>query len=111
MARQDPYLPWSGNPRRFYAVAMPNSDAKLGIEGHLVFLQERRVGVKEPGSVLTRAEAEELHAELGRALGAFALAKDLAREIGDCPRAYTGPWPIRGKTLAEVDAIEREEAA
>jgi hypothetical protein len=115
MARPDPYLPWAGNPRRFYAVAMPNGDATLGIEGHLVFLQERRVGVKEPGSVLTRAEAEDLHAELGRALGAFALAKDLAREIaaeiGDRPRAYTGPWPIRGKTLAEVDALECEEAA
>lgn len=108
MARPDPYLPWAGNPRRFYAIAMPNGDKRLGIEGQLVFVQEQRVGLKEPGNILTRAKAEALHAELGRALRAFDLAKEMAIEVAaevgaaERPSAYLGPYPIRGKTLAEV---------
>lgn len=115
MARPDPYLPWPGNPRRFYAVAMPNGDAKLGIEGHLVFVQERREGLKEPGNIFTRAEAEALHAELGRALRAFDLAKELAVEVAievgsaDRPTAYTGPYPIRGATLADVGFMATDD--
>lgn len=108
--RPDPYLPWPGNPRRFYAMAMPNGDRRLGdaIEGPLVFVREQRVGLEEPGNIYTRAEAEQLHAELGRALRAFDLAREMAEavacEVGaaDRPRPYLGPYPIRGKTLAEV---------
>lgn len=108
MARPDPYLPWAGNPRRFYAIAMPNGDKRLGIEGQLVFVQEQRVGLKEPGNILTRAEAEALHLELGCALRAFDLAKELAGSVAtevayaDRPRPYLEPWPIRGPSLAEV---------
>jgi len=112
---QDPYLPWPGNPRRFYAVAMPNGDPRLGIEGQAVFLKEQRVGVKEPGSILTRAEAEQLLAELGAALRAFDLAKELAagfaEEVAYRPRPYAGPWPIRGATLAETGFLDASEAA
>lgn len=112
MARADPYLPWPGNPRRFYAIAMPNGDKRVDarVDGQLVFLKELRVGEKDPGTILTRAEAEALHHELGQALRAFGLAKELAAsvaaEIGaaDRPTAYLGPYPIRGATLAEVDA-------
>lgn len=130
MARPDPYLPWPGNPRRFYAMAMPNGDKRLGIEGQLVFVQERRVGLKELGNVLTRAEAEALHDELGHALRAFDLARDLARDVAaevgaagvptssclaagqqERPSAYLGPYPIRGETLADVGFIDASEAA
>lgn len=114
-ARLDPYLPWPGNPRRFYAIAMPNGDKRAGIEGQLVFVKEQRAGTKEPGSVLTRAEAEQLLRELQRALDTFgvaeALARDVAAPVGDRPRAYTGPWPIRGPSLADVGFLAATEAA
>lgn len=115
--RPDPYLPWPGNPRRFYAMAMPNGDKRIDarIEGPLVFVREQRVGLQEPGNIYTRAEAEQLYAELGRALAAFDLAREIASavaiEVGDRPRAYVGPYPICGKTLAEVDADDCRPAA
>lgn len=115
--RPDPYLPWPGNPRRFYAMAMPNGGKRIDpqIEGPLVFVREQRVGLQEPGNIYTRAEAEQLYDELGRALRAFDLAKEMAREvaceIGARPMPYLGPYPIRGATLAEVDAAEAPAAA
>lgn len=103
---QDPYLPWPGNPRRFYAVAMPNGDSRLKIEGQLVFVKENRVGAREPGSILTRAEAEQLRNELNHALGAFDLAKDLARAV-----ACREPYPFRDhRTLADQPDDEAEAA-
>lgn len=112
MARPDPYLPWPGKPRRFYAIAMPNGDARIDarITGPLVFVKENRVGVKQPGSILTRAEAEQLRDELTRALGTFSLAEELAADA-DRPRPYLGPYPIRGPSLADIDAAQRGEAA
>lgn len=115
--RPDPYLPWPGNPRRFYAMAMPNGDKRIGdsIEGPLVFVREQRVGLEEPGTIYTRAEAEALYDELGRALRAFGLAKSMAQsvacDVADRARPYLGPYPIRGKTLADVDADKGREAA
>lgn len=105
--------PYAGNPRVFRAVAMPNGDAQFRVEGPLVFLCEQRGGCQDRPKFLSRAEAEQLRDELSAALRCFDVAKDLARdvaaEIGDRPRAYTGPYPIRGKTLA--DCPPREEQA
>lgn len=106
---KDPYLPWPGNPRRFYAVAMPNGDARLGIEGQLVYLKEHRVGAKEPGSILTRAEAEQLRDELTIALRTFRVARALAAPDG--PRPYLGPYPVRGTTLADTGFVDETAAA
>ncbi len=78
----DPYLPWPGKPRRFYAVAMPNGDRRVDArgDGELVFLKENRVGTQEPGSYLTRAEAQQLRNELDAALAVFDLAPALIFE-------------------------------
>ena len=111
MSRPDPCYPWEGNPRRFVAVAMPNGDGRFGVLGELVFLSEQRGHCVDRPKYLSRAEAEQLRDELTAALRAFDAAKDLARdvaaEIAERPRAYTGPYPIRGKTLA--DCPPREE--
>ena len=105
---QDHSYPWEGNPRRFVAVAMPNGDARFGVAGQMVFLSEKRGQCVDRPKYLSRDEAAQLRDELTAALRAFDAAKHLARdvavEIADRPRAYTGPYPIRGKTLAEVDA-------
>lgn len=100
-------FPFAGNPRTFRAVAMPNGDARFGVEGQLVFLCEQRGHSTDKVKYLSRAEAEQLHAELGHALAAFSLAKDfaggIAAEIG--ARASTAPYPFRDhRTLAEVSA-------
>ncbi len=110
-ASLDPYLPWPGKPRRFYAVAMPNGDKRVDVrvDGELVFLKELRVGVQEPGCILTRAEAEQLRDELNTALRTFRVARVLASD--DAPRAYLGPYPIRGATLADTGFIDEIEAA
>jgi len=101
--------------RRFRAFARPQGYPDLRLPGGVVEIHERPAHGPQKLRVLGRAEAEQLHAELGAALRAFDLARDIARdvaaEIGDRPRAYTGPDPIRGQTLADVDAIERGEAA
>jgi hypothetical protein len=120
--------PFEGNPRTFRAVAMPNGDARFGVDGSMVFLCEQRRpasgsaavgcdgGVDRP-KYLSLAEAEQLHAELGAALRAFDLAKSFAAGVvtevayADRPRPYLGPWPIRGPSLAEVDALAHGEAA
>lgn len=90
-------------------MAMPNGDRRTDarIAGPLVFLREQRGAHKDPGVILTLAEAQQLHDELGRALRAFDLAREMAAEVaaelGDRPRPYVGPYPIRGQgTLAEV---------
>lgn len=102
--------PFKGNPRVFRAAAMPNGDARYGIEGPLVFLCEQRGHCQDRPKFLSLAEAQQLHAVLGEALGTFAVAATLAADV-DRPRAYTGPWPIRGPSLAEVDALDCGEAA
>lgn len=107
-------FPFAGNPRTFRAVAMPNGDARFGIEGQLVFLCEQRKHCVDRPKYLTRAEAEQLHAELGHALAAFALAKDfagsIAAEVG--ARASTAPYPIHDhRTLAETGFGDEAEAA
>lgn len=114
--------PFAGNPRMFRAVAMPNGDARYGIEGQLVFVCEQRGGCVDRPKFLSRAEAEQLHAALDAALRTFALGAELAADpdrassgsaVGEQERArpYLGPYPIRGKTLAEIDAEARGEAA
>lgn len=116
--------PFAGHPRTFRAVAMPNGDARYGIEGQLVCLCEQRGSGSSSGAVgrsggvdkvryLSRAEAEQLHAELGHALAAFDLAKDLAgsiaAEIG--ARASSAPYPFRDhRTLAECPPREATPA-
>jgi hypothetical protein len=106
MTQRDPSQPHAGNPRRFVAVAMPNGDAQFGVDGPLVFLTEQRGLCQDRPKFLTRAEAEQLRDALSAALQAFDLAKDLAHAVAgvDRPVAYTGPYPIRGKTLAEVES-------
>lgn len=94
--------------RQFITFARPQGYPDLGLSGQLVEVHERPAHGSPKLRVLSRAEAAQLHAELGQALRAFDLARDLAgviaAEIGDRPRAYTGPYPIRGMTLADVDA-------
>jgi hypothetical protein len=106
MAERDPSHPWAGHPRTFRAVAMPNGDARFGVAGPLVFLCEQRGGCVDRPKYLSRAEAEQLRDELNAALAAPDLARqlsqDIAAAIAERPRAYTGPYPIRGATLAEV---------
>lgn len=101
--------PYAGNPRQFVAAAMPNGDALFGVEGPLVFLCEQRGGCQDRPKFLTIAEAEQLRVALDDALRTFARAEAMADL--ERPRAYTGPYPIRGASLAEVDAAERGEAA
>lgn len=108
MSGPDQSHPYAGNPRRFVAVAMPNGDAMFGIEGQLVFLTEQRGQCQDRPKFLTRAEAEQLRDALDAALQSFGMAAAMSeffaeREADDDrPRAYTGPYPIRGSTLAEV---------
>lgn len=93
--------------RRFAAFARPQGYPDLGLPGAVVEIHERPDHGAMKLRVLTRPEAAQLHAELGAALRAFSVGAVLV----DPPRAYTGPYPIRGKTLAEVDGIAQGEAA
>ncbi len=100
--------------RQFSAFARPCGDAAFGIAGPLVEVHERRKHCLEKVRVLTRAEAEQLHAELGAALRAFALAKDFAGGIASetGARASTAPYPFRDhRTLEEVFGSEVVAAA
>lgn len=107
--------PWANAPRRYYANAMPSGDPKNGVPGPIVAVREHTQGAGRGGALRTveikeklysKDEAEQLRDELNRALRAFELAERLARdvayEVAGAPRAYPGPWPIKGKTLAEV---------
>lgn len=103
--------------RNFTAVAMPNGDARFGVAGPLVEIMQREIMPRhriEKVMILTRAEAEQLLGELAAALRAFELAQDLAQAtaaaIAERPRPYTGPYPIRGLTLAEIDSVAAGEA-
>lgn len=96
--------------RTFRAVAMPNGDARAGLEGPMVQIIEYLKVEKRRGvfavRVLTIAEAAQLRDALDAALAAPALARELAAgiatELSERPRAYTGPYHIHGGTLAEV---------
>lgn len=91
--------PWSGNPRQFSAVAMPNGDAQYGIEGQLVMLTEKRRHCVDRQKVFSRDEAEQLVAELQTALRTFDVASELATAIG-----CSAPYPFRDhRTVAEVE--------
>jgi hypothetical protein len=108
MSNIDPAYPYAGNPRRFVSVAMPNGDAMFGIEGQLVFLTEQRGQCQDRPKFLTRAEAEQLRDALDAAIRSFGMAAAMSEHFAerdadpDRPRAYTGPYPIHGMTLAEV---------
>ena len=98
-----------GGERRFSAFARPRGDAALGIDGPVVEVHERAInagrGVRKLQAVrvLSHAEAAQLHYELGEALRAFDLAKQLARDVDSLPRAATDPYPFRDHgTLADV---------
>lgn len=112
MMAQNQSHSWAGNPRVFRAAAMPNGDAQFGIEGPLVFLCEQRGGCVDRPKYLSRAEAEQLRDELTTALRTFGVAKELARDVADHPRAYRGPYPIRDHgTLADQGFCAESEAA
>lgn len=87
--------------RRFAAFARPQGYPDLGLPGAVVEIHERPDHGAMKLRVLTRAEAEQLHAELGQALRVFAVGAELV--ASDRPAAYLGPYPIRGKTLAELE--------
>lgn len=94
--------PWLGQPRAFSAIAMPNGDARYGVEGQLVMLSEHR-GAQPKIKLLSRGETEELVRELQGALRTFDRAERMAS--GDAPGVARGPYPFRDhRTLAEVDA-------
>lgn len=93
--------------REFRAFARPQGYADLGLKGVLIEVQERPAHGGPKLRVLTRAEAAQLHAELGAALRTLVVGEELAADC-DRPRPYLGPYPIRGATLA--DCLPREEA-
>jgi hypothetical protein len=95
--------------RFFSALVLPDGDPGCAVPGPLVQVDERTAGKGEivRTKLLTRAEAEALQGALGRAL-LMIRASELNR--ANAPRAYTGPYPIRGATLAEVDSCGNEEA-
>lgn len=109
--------PHQGAERQFHAFARPNGDRALGITGPLVEIHERRAGRLVRLQLLSLPEAEQLHHELGEALRAPGLARQMAvavaAEIGDPerPRAYTGPYPARGPSLAESGFLQERESA
>lgn len=127
MSKPDPSHPHAGNPRTFLAAAMPNGDARFGIEGELVFLCEQRGGCVDRLKYLSRAEAEQLRdalhdalRSLGRAaamspdprIGSGVLEAEMAEPSTAAPRAYRGPYPIRdGGTLADLGFCDEVEAA
>lgn len=116
MSAPDPAYPYAGNPRRFVAVAMPNGDAMFGVEGQLVFLTEQRGQCQDRPKFLTRVEAEQLRDALDAALQYFGMAAAMSeffteRDANpDRPCAYTGPYPVRGATLADLGFANATEA-
>lgn len=102
--------PWAGSPRRFSALAMPAGDPRFGVAGELIQVQTYRGGGDPKLQLLSRAEAEQLLAELHGALRCF----DHARALVDglAPRAATGSYPFAGhRTLAEIDGADCEHVA
>lgn len=95
--------PHQGAERQFSAFARPAGDPAAGVSGALVEVHERRAHCLVKVRVLSLREAMALHAELGEALRAFRLGAAMAAGEQDRPRAYLGPYPIRGKTLAEQE--------
>lgn len=105
--------PHKGAEREFRAFARPVGDPAMGVAGPLVELHERRAHCLAKLRLLTLAETAQLHAELGAVLRTFELGAAMAAEgdTSERPRPYLGPYPIRGATLAEVDAAEAPAAA
>ncbi|MEQ5789060.1 hypothetical protein J3454_14280 [Erythrobacter sp. NFXS35] len=100
---KDSSHPYAGNPRKFAAAAMPNGDARFGVEGPLVFLSEQRGGCVDRPKILTKAEAEQLRDQLDSALRAFGMAESMAE--GFAARPASGPYPFRDhRTLADLEA-------
>lgn len=99
--------PWEGQPRHFTAAAMPQGDPQFGVEGHLVLVIESRGGAIPRQKLYSRAEAAQLYDQLRQALGAFTLGESLAQE----PGGAHGPFPFNHRSMAEVIAAEREQAA
>jgi hypothetical protein len=104
---KDPAYPYAGNPRQFLAVAMPNGDARFGIEGPLVFLSEKRGSCTDRPRFLSRGEAEQLRDALDAALQTFDVGRVLSAIVGDaddCPKPARAPYPFRDhRTLAEQE--------
>lgn len=102
--------PWLGQPRQYSAIAMPNGDARYGVEGQLVMLREYRCtpsdkfGAQPKIKLLSRGETEALVRELQGALRTFDRAEWMA--AGEAPGVARGPYPFHDhRTLAEVDAV------
>ena len=96
--------------RQFSAFARPQGRPEIAVCGPVIEVHERQRHGLVKVKVLTLAEAGQLHAELGATLRTFAVARALAADP-DRPRAYTGPYPIRGHgTLAEVDCASSSAA-
>ena len=94
--------PWKGAPRIFSAIAMPQGDRRLGVEGQMVLVIEDRRAALPKERLLSRDEAADLHRQLGAALKVF--------EVGEAFDAVT-PYPFVGhRSLAEIDADVGEAA-
>lgn len=112
--------PYASDERDFSAMAMPQGDRRNGVAGPLVQIIERRRHCIDKVRMLTQAEAAALHFELGEALRAFDLAKQLAADVvaascsaalgrQDTPRAATAPYPFRDHgTLADHGFLQGE---
>lgn len=93
--------------KRYTAKALPNGAPRHGVTWPVVMLT-KRMGSFKRIIFLSRAEAEALRDALAAALRDFDPAKDLAADVAARPRAYTGPFPVRGATLADLGFCEGE---
>lgn len=99
--------PWEGQPRRFTAAAMPQGDPQFGVDGPLVLVIENRGGALPRQRLFSRDEAAQLYDQLRQALGTFVLGESLTQE----PAPAHGPFPYNHRSMDEVIAAEREQAA
>ena len=90
----DEDYPWLGNPREFAAMAMPSGDARVGVEGQLVQLVERRGNGPAKIRMLSRGEATRLHRELESAARAFA--------VGEAFDAFRPDLLAQGEPVASI---------
>jgi len=93
--------------KRYTAKALPNGSPRHGVTWPVVMLT-KNLGSFTSTKFLSRAEAEALRDALAAALRDFDPAREMAADVAARPRAYTGPFPVRGATLADLGFCEGE---